>query len=251
MSTRLIPTTGDRLESGVLWDTPSSASWDRISRGDITKSNWPRMRGLDSLSHKSGVYCYTKMPFGLKNTGHYQRLCEVNSMNHGSLSRMGSSSGGRVGRRLILTKPGRMEFTYALRFDSLATNNEVLGDYVAKEDNMIQYLDKTKSLIQGFDRFTIRQVLRGDNKKADAFKTTLHKWIEAKAVATIKGNQGNMIFGIHCRAVLDDWRNSLGPMGTVSVINSFKNWCARLRITLRFASLNTTDNGLVEAQITV
>ncbi|GJZ41106.1 hypothetical protein Tco_0587992 [Tanacetum coccineum] len=33
---------------------------------------------------------------------------------------------------------------------------------------MVQYLDKTKSLIQGFDRFTIRQVPRGDNKKADA-----------------------------------------------------------------------------------
>ncbi|GKA31953.1 reverse transcriptase domain-containing protein [Tanacetum coccineum] len=44
----------------------------------------------------------------------------------------------------------------------------VLGEYVAKEDNMVQYLDKTKSLIQGFDRFTIRQVPRGDNKKADA-----------------------------------------------------------------------------------
>ncbi|GJT36418.1 reverse transcriptase domain-containing protein [Tanacetum coccineum] len=98
-----------------------------------------------------------------------------------------------------------MEFTYALRFEFTATNNEaeyeapklpgeellsiaarmgvrnleanvdsrlvanhVLGEYVAKEDNMVQYLDKTKSLIQGFDRFTIRQVPRGDNKKADA-----------------------------------------------------------------------------------
>ncbi|GJS68411.1 reverse transcriptase domain-containing protein [Tanacetum coccineum] len=94
-----------------------------------------------------------------------------------------------------------MEFTYALRFEFTATNNEaeyealiaglriaarmgvrnleanvdsrlvanhVLGTYAAKEDNMIQYLDKTKSLIQGFDRFTITQVPRGDNKKADA-----------------------------------------------------------------------------------
>ncbi|GKA93786.1 reverse transcriptase domain-containing protein [Tanacetum coccineum] len=94
-----------------------------------------------------------------------------------------------------------MEFTYALHFEFTATNNEaeyealiagrriaarmgvrnleanvdsrlvanhVLGEYVAKEDNMIQYLDKTMSLIQGFDRFTIRQVPRGDNKKADA-----------------------------------------------------------------------------------
>ncbi|GKE81942.1 reverse transcriptase domain-containing protein [Tanacetum coccineum] len=52
--------------------------------------------------------------------------------------------------------------------DSRLVANHVLGEYVAKEDNMIQYLDKTKSLIQGFDRFTIRQVPRGDNKKADA-----------------------------------------------------------------------------------
>ncbi|GKD72541.1 reverse transcriptase domain-containing protein, partial [Tanacetum coccineum] len=47
--------------------------------------------------------------------------------------------------------------------DSRLVANHVLG---AKEDNMIQYLDKTKSLIQGFDRFTIRQVPRGNNKKA-------------------------------------------------------------------------------------
>ncbi|GJY88828.1 reverse transcriptase domain-containing protein [Tanacetum coccineum] len=113
----------------------------------------------------------------------------------------GSSCVDGSGAGLILTNPEGMEFTYALRFEFTATNNEaeyealiaglriaarmgvrnleanvdsrlvanhVLGEYVAKEDNMIQYLDKTKSLIQGFDRFTIRQVPRGDNKKADA-----------------------------------------------------------------------------------
>ncbi|GJS37611.1 reverse transcriptase domain-containing protein [Tanacetum coccineum] len=113
----------------------------------------------------------------------------------------GSSYVDGSGAGLILTNPEGMEFTYALRFEFTATNNEaeyealiaglriaarmgvrnqeanvdsrlvanhVLGEYVAKEDNMIQYLDKTKSLIQGFDRFTIRQVPRGDNKKADA-----------------------------------------------------------------------------------
>ncbi|GKA33807.1 reverse transcriptase domain-containing protein [Tanacetum coccineum] len=86
----------------------------------------------------------------------------------------GSSCVDGSGAGLILTNPEGMEFTYALRFEFSATNNasrianHVLGEYVAKEDNMIQYLDKTKSLIQGFDRFTIRQVPRGDNKKADA-----------------------------------------------------------------------------------
>jgi hypothetical protein len=44
----------------------------------------------------------------------------------------------------------------------------VLGEYIAKEDNMIQYLEKTKSLIQSFDKFTIKQVPRGENKKVDA-----------------------------------------------------------------------------------
>ncbi|GKD86741.1 reverse transcriptase domain-containing protein [Tanacetum coccineum] len=106
----------------------------------------------------------------------------------------GSSCVDGLGAGLILTYPEGMEFTYALRFEFTATNNEaeyealiaglriaarmgvrnleanvdsrlvanhVLGEYVAKEDNMVQYLDKTKSLIQGFDRFTIRQVPRG------------------------------------------------------------------------------------------
>lgn len=52
--------------------------------------------------------------------------------------------------------------------DSRLVANHVLGEYVAKEDNMIQYLDKTKSLILNFDRFTIKQVPRGENRKADA-----------------------------------------------------------------------------------
>ena len=52
--------------------------------------------------------------------------------------------------------------------DSRLVANHVLGEYVAKEENMIQYLAKAKSLIQNFDRFTIKQVPRGENKKADA-----------------------------------------------------------------------------------
>ena len=46
--------------------------------------------------------------------------------------------------------------------------NHILGEYIAKEDNMILYLEKTKALINSFDRFVITQVPRGDNKKADA-----------------------------------------------------------------------------------
>ncbi|GJS85479.1 reverse transcriptase domain-containing protein [Tanacetum coccineum] len=93
----------------------------------------------------------------------------------------GSSCVDGSGAGLILTNPEGMEFTYALRFEFTATNNEaeyealiaglriaarmgvrnleanvdsrlvanhVLGEYVAKEDNMIQYLRQRPSAIQ-------------------------------------------------------------------------------------------------------
>nr|GFA16848.1 reverse transcriptase domain-containing protein [Tanacetum cinerariifolium] len=96
------------------------------------------------------------------------------------------------GARLILTNPDGVEFTYALRFQFATSNNEaeyealisglriatqmgvkniqanfdsklvanqVLGAYMAKEDNMIKYLDITKGLVSGFKTFSISQVL--------------------------------------------------------------------------------------------
>nr|GFA80323.1 reverse transcriptase domain-containing protein [Tanacetum cinerariifolium] len=113
----------------------------------------------------------------------------------------GSSCIDGSGAGLILTNPDGVEFTYALRFQFAASNNEaeyealiaglriatqmgvkniqanvdsklvanqVLGTYVAKEDNMIKYMDITKGLVSGFKTFSISQVPRSRNKKADA-----------------------------------------------------------------------------------
>ncbi|GJQ94179.1 reverse transcriptase domain-containing protein [Tanacetum coccineum] len=113
----------------------------------------------------------------------------------------GSSCVDGFGVGLILTSPEGTEFTYALRFQFTASNNEaeyaaliaglriaaqmgvrnvhvsvdsklvanqVLGTYVAKEENMIKYLEKVKSLVSGFTNFSISQVPRSQNKKADA-----------------------------------------------------------------------------------
>nr|GEV97194.1 reverse transcriptase domain-containing protein [Tanacetum cinerariifolium] len=107
--------------------------------------------------------------------------------------------GSRAG--LILTNPEGVEFTYALRFqfttfnneaeyealvaslriaarmgvkniqvnvDSKLVANQVLGTYVTKEDNMIKYLEIVRGLISGFTTFSISQVPRSKNKKADA-----------------------------------------------------------------------------------
>ncbi|GJU49601.1 reverse transcriptase domain-containing protein [Tanacetum coccineum] len=105
------------------------------------------------------------------------------------------------GAGLILTNPEGMEFTYALRFRFDATNNEaeyealiaglkiaeqmgvknlqanidsrlvanqVNGTYVAKEIDMVRYLEKVKTLTSSFKAFSIKQVPRSENKKADA-----------------------------------------------------------------------------------
>nr|GFA67243.1 reverse transcriptase domain-containing protein [Tanacetum cinerariifolium] len=106
-----------------------------------------------------------------------------------------------VRRKAHIDKPRREEFTYALRFQFAASNNEaeyealiaglriatqmgvkniqvnvdsklvanqVLGTYVAKEDNMIKYLEIAKGLVSRFKTFSISQVPRSKNKKADA-----------------------------------------------------------------------------------
>ncbi|GKD55595.1 reverse transcriptase domain-containing protein [Tanacetum coccineum] len=52
--------------------------------------------------------------------------------------------------------------------DSKLVAKQVLGTYVAKEETMVRYLEKAKSLISGFANFSISQVPRSKNKKADA-----------------------------------------------------------------------------------
>nr|GFA52086.1 reverse transcriptase domain-containing protein [Tanacetum cinerariifolium] len=52
--------------------------------------------------------------------------------------------------------------------DSKLAANQVLGMYMAKEDNMIKYLEIVKGLVNRFTTFSISQVPRSKNKKADA-----------------------------------------------------------------------------------
>ncbi|GKC39657.1 reverse transcriptase domain-containing protein [Tanacetum coccineum] len=110
----------------------------------------------------------------------------------------GSSCLEGSGAGLILTSPKGEEFTYALRFEFDASNNEeeyealiaglriaeqmgvknlaakvdsrlvvnqINGSYKAKEQSMIQYLGKAKALTSNFKMFSIAQVMRSDNKK--------------------------------------------------------------------------------------
>ncbi|GJX55759.1 reverse transcriptase domain-containing protein [Tanacetum coccineum] len=113
----------------------------------------------------------------------------------------GSSCVDGSGAGLILTNSEGAEFTYAMRFRFEATNNEaeyealiaglriaelmgvknlqahvdsrlvanqVNGSYIAKESGMVQYLTKVKTLAKSFKEFSIKQIPRSEDKKADA-----------------------------------------------------------------------------------
>nr|GEV63404.1 reverse transcriptase domain-containing protein [Tanacetum cinerariifolium] len=136
----------------------------------------------------------------------------------------GSSCVDGSGEGLILTNPDGVEFTYALRFQFAVSNNEaeyealiaglriatqmgvknvqanvdsklvanqVLGTYVAKEDNMIKYLDITKGLVSGFKTFSISQVPWSRNKKADALSK-----IAKRSDSSDRGRRSNLDDGI-------------------------------------------------------
>ncbi|GJZ98363.1 reverse transcriptase domain-containing protein [Tanacetum coccineum] len=166
----------------------------------------------------------------------------------------GSSSIDGFGVGLILTNLEGVEFTYAIRFRFEATNieaeyealiadlriaeqmgvknlqanvdsrlvaNQVNGSYVAKESG------KVKFLIVAVDYFT--------------------KWIEAKPVTTITGNQVKKFVwdNIVCRFGLPG--EKVSDNGKQFRDNLFKDWCEKLCIRQCFASVKHQQaNSLVE-----
>lgn len=89
--------------------------------------------------------------------------------------------------------------------DSRLVANHVLGEYEAKDEHMIQYLEKTKSLIQNFDRFTIKQVPRGDNRKADALsKIASTSFAHLSKQVLVETLQNKSILEMEVSAVIEE-----------------------------------------------
>nr|GEY71198.1 hypothetical protein [Tanacetum cinerariifolium] len=162
----------------------------------------------------------------------------------------GSSCTYGSGAELILTNPKGMEYTYALRFRFDSTNNKVEYEaliarlrttkqmgvknlqanvdsrlvanqvdetYVAKEADMIRYLEKVKPLAGSFKAFSIKQIPRSENKKVDAL---------SKIASTSFAHLNNE------KQFRDD---------------PFKYWCEKLCIRQHFAFVkHLQTNGLVE-----
>nr|GEV36636.1 reverse transcriptase domain-containing protein [Tanacetum cinerariifolium] len=210
----------------------------------------------------------------------------------------GSSCIDGFGASLIITNPEEIEFTYALRFGFEATNNEaeyealIVGvwiaeqirvkniqanvdlrlvanqvneTYVAKESGMIKYFKNVKNLTITFKEFSIKQVPRGENKKADVLskmtstsfahlsKQVLVEELKEKSIdeREVLAGPGKVKFLIVAIDYFTKWIEAK-PVATimgapVKKDNPFKDWCKKLCIRQFFASVKHPQaNDLVE-----
>nr|GEW45937.1 reverse transcriptase domain-containing protein [Tanacetum cinerariifolium] len=167
----------------------------------------------------------------------------------------GSSCVDGSGAGLILTNLKGIEFTYALRFQFAAFNNEaeyealiadlriaaqmgvqsvhvnlvanqVLGTYVAKEENMIKYLDKVKSLVlveilkeKSIKEKEVTTVVEEDGP---TWMTPIVEYLKEWTLFSdrketrklrIKARQYELLEGIlYMRSFLTPWLRCVGPL---------------------------------------
>ncbi|GJW58717.1 reverse transcriptase domain-containing protein [Tanacetum coccineum] len=169
--------------------------------------------------------------------------------------------------------------------DSRLVANQVNGTYVVKEADMIRYLEKVKALTGSFKAFSIKQIPKSENKKADALskiastsfahlsKQVLVKELKEKSISEVEilavvEEEGDTwmtpLFkylaegtlpaevkkarAIRCKS----WRFGLpgeiiSDNGKLFRDDPFKDWCEKLCIHQHFASIkHPQTNGLVE-----
>ncbi|GJT33445.1 reverse transcriptase domain-containing protein [Tanacetum coccineum] len=190
----------------------------------------------------------------------------------------GSSYINGFGAGLILTNPEGVEFTYAMRFRFEATNNEaeyealiaglwiakqmgiknlqanvdsrlvvnqVNGSYVAKESGMVQYLEKVKTLVSNFKEFSIKQVPRSENKKADALSNIAStSFAHLSKQVLVEELQEKSIHEKEVLAIVEEegqtWMTPICEYLTKEILPEYKK---KARMVRRKASRYTMING--------
>ncbi|GJX57499.1 reverse transcriptase domain-containing protein [Tanacetum coccineum] len=166
-------------------------------------------------------------------------------------------------------------YTYTLRFRFDATNNEAEYEAllsalrIAKQMGMIQYLEKVKTLANSFKKFSIKQVPKSENKKADSLsKIASTKFVHLTKQVPVEELNEKSINEAEVLAVVkeegDTWMTPIYEFLTEETLpaekekaravrrksrwdNPFKDWCEKLCIRQRFASVKHPQaNGLVE-----
>ncbi|GKE98930.1 reverse transcriptase domain-containing protein, partial [Tanacetum coccineum] len=126
---------------------------------------------------------------------------------------------------------------------------EVNGSYIAKEQSMIQYLEKAKALISEFKKFSIeqieeREVLAVLEEEGDSWMTPLLKYltdsrlpaevIKARTVK-IKSRQYVVIGGVlYYNSFLEPWLRCVGPLQAEYVIREIHEGSCKAQGKVKF-----------------
>nr|GEX03579.1 hypothetical protein [Tanacetum cinerariifolium] len=89
--------------------------------------------------------------------------------------------------------------------DSRLVANQVNETYIAKEPGMIKYLEKVRALTSTFKEFSIKQIPKGENKKADALnKNSIYQFRPPEKTSTRRGAQRKSIDEKEVLAVVEE-----------------------------------------------
>ncbi|GJY75204.1 reverse transcriptase domain-containing protein [Tanacetum coccineum] len=108
--------------------------------------------------------------------------------------------------------------------DSKLVANQVNGTYIVKETNMVKYLEKVKALTNTFRAFSIKQVPRSKNKKADALhQNGVHQFAHLRQTGPcfdVGGpSQANYVFRVD-----HEGSSSIASGHTIRRCQSFEDW---------------------------
>ncbi|GJX97383.1 reverse transcriptase domain-containing protein [Tanacetum coccineum] len=144
-----------------------------------------------------------------------------------------------------------MNIRRVLECESFIYSNSVNGSYTAKESGMVQYLEKVKALASNFKKYSIKQksineveVLAIVEEEGDTWMTPIYNYlteetlpVEKEKARAIRRKSGR--FGLPGEIISNNGKQFMD--------NLFKDWCEKLCIRQRFASVKHPQaNGLVE-----
>nr|GEU51624.1 reverse transcriptase domain-containing protein [Tanacetum cinerariifolium] len=130
--------------------------------------------------------------------------------------------------------------------DSRLVANQVNRTYVAKEDDVIRYLEKVKALTGSFKAFSIKQIPRSKNKKADSLrKIASTSFADLSKQVLVKELKEKSISEIEILAVVeekgDTWMTPLFKYPAEGTLPAdVKKATAIKRKSWRFAVVNET-----------
>nr|GFB77124.1 reverse transcriptase domain-containing protein [Tanacetum cinerariifolium] len=131
--------------------------------------------------------------------------------------------------------------------DSKLVANQVNRTYKAKEADMIRYLEKVRTLTSGFRTFSIKQVPRNENKKADALsKIASTRFVHLSKQVLVKELKEKSINELEVLAVVEEegntWMTSIYEYLTEETLPAEVN---KVRAVQRKSQRFTVINGVL------